>query len=89
MNNFFIKLKKGSKIVFNKDIEICVTKDGEDTIITLKNNPSNIILDEASNDDYIRRSIDEVIKKYQNTTISMLEVDRSFGLRKRKGSYLK
>lgn len=89
MNNFFIKLKKGSKIVFNKDIEICVTKDGEDTIITLKNNPSNIILDEASNDDYIRQSIDEVIKKYQNTTISMLEVDRSFELRKRKGSYLK
>lgn len=89
MNNFFIKLKKGSKIVFNKDTEICVTKDGKDTIITLKNNPSNIILDEASNDDYIRQSIDEVIKKYQNTTISMLEVDRSFGLRKRKGSYLK
>lgn len=66
-----------------------MTKDGEDTIITLKNNSSNIILDEASNDDYIRQSIDEVIKKYQNTTISMVEVDRSFGLRKRKGSYFK
>jgi len=44
MNNFFIKLKKGSKIVFNKDTEICVTKYGENTIITLKNNSCDIVI---------------------------------------------
>lgn len=91
MNNFIIKIKKGSKIIFNEDtqLEVCSQKNIEKTIITLKDNPSNIILDDASNDEYIRKSIDEVIKEYQNATISMVEVDRSFGLRKRKSSYLK
>ena len=87
MNNFFIKLKKGSKIVFNKDTEICVTKYGENTIITLKNNSCDIVIQDNSNQQYIRKSIDEIIQKYKNSSINVKEVDRSFGFKRKKSTY--